>query len=737
LLKAGDEFMTEKKGLVFRFAEFEVHEGEFCLIRGGETIPVEPKAFRVLIYLLRNPHRLITKDELLDAVWQETSVSENSLTRSIALLRRLLRDDTREPRFIATVPTVGYRFLCDVSTMEGDPGALVASPVPSSSENSSKGPKKKPYRNLKLSLVVAGLVVLTIVVPFAIRHWQSPAARKDRHASIASPEMRSTVLVSVPGRLRDPALSPDAKAVAYVWDGENPERGDIYVQLIGGEKPLRLTYTASGFICCISWSPDGRLIAFGLCDDRGGSVMTVAALGGPPRKLTNAPCLYGEGGWPVWMADGKSLMVITSCKPGGPRGIVLLTLSTGDKRCLTAPPAGMGEWRPTLSRNQKTVAFLRMPASNASVGDIYSLSLSDGEVRQVTAERHSIWGMMWAADEQHIIFSSSRGGLAAMWRVKATGGPIERETLYPEVGSLSSDGRRLVYVRDMGSRPTSISQANLSAPGGRVLGVKSLISSANENDSPQLSPDGRQIVYGSGPAGFGGWGGEIWRSNADGTDPIQLTSFAGHSGTPRWSPDGKFIAFDNRNQSQSQVYVMDADGRNQRKLTSGDYDHVVPSWSRDGRFIYFASNQNGSSEVWKHELATGQEVQVTHHGGFAPLESYDGKTLYYSQLDGAGIWTVPVAGGEERRLIEAPHLGYWGYFTVTETGLYLLDTEKSAMSPTILFYDFHRGQLTPVLTLPQNPLPWGANLTASRDGRTLLFAQYKNTSSISMAENFE
>ena len=87
------------------------------------------------------------------------------------------------------------------------------------------------------------------------------------------------------------------------------------MELIGGEKPLRLTHIRSGFICCTSWSPDGREIAFGLCDDRGGSVMTVAALGGPPRKLTDAPCLYGETGWPVWMADGKSLIVVGSCKP--------------------------------------------------------------------------------------------------------------------------------------------------------------------------------------------------------------------------------------------------------------------------------------------------------------------------------------------------------------------------------------------------------------------------------------
>src|ERR1700740_1401237 len=110
--------MTAHKPFVFTFADVEVREREFCIVKAGEVLPVEPKAFRVLLFLLHNPHKLVKKHELLDAVWNDCAVSENSLTRSIALLRRLLGDDTREPRYIATVPTVGYRFLCDVEVAE-------------------------------------------------------------------------------------------------------------------------------------------------------------------------------------------------------------------------------------------------------------------------------------------------------------------------------------------------------------------------------------------------------------------------------------------------------------------------------------------------------------------------------------------------------------------------------------------------------------------------------------------
>ena len=114
--------MTEQKCFVFRFADVEVREREFRVMRAGAVLPVEPKAFRVLLYLLRNPNKLIPKDELLDAIWGTTAVTENSLTRAVALLRRVLEDDTREPHFIATVATVGYRFVCPVELVEESSG---------------------------------------------------------------------------------------------------------------------------------------------------------------------------------------------------------------------------------------------------------------------------------------------------------------------------------------------------------------------------------------------------------------------------------------------------------------------------------------------------------------------------------------------------------------------------------------------------------------------------------------
>src|SRR5690348_10390184 len=120
---AHDGVVMAAKSFVFKFGDVEVREREFSVAKAGKKSAVEPKAFRVLLLLLRNPGKLITKEELLNAVWGDAAVTENSLTRSIALLRRLLGDDARTPRFIETVTTVGYRWVSGVEAVEEPAGA--------------------------------------------------------------------------------------------------------------------------------------------------------------------------------------------------------------------------------------------------------------------------------------------------------------------------------------------------------------------------------------------------------------------------------------------------------------------------------------------------------------------------------------------------------------------------------------------------------------------------------------
>ena len=134
----------EHRNCIFRFADVEVDESNFSVTKAGEVLPLKPKVFKVLQFLLQHPDRVVTKDELLDAVWSDTSVSESSLTRSVATLRRVLGDDIHEPRYIAAVPTVGYRFLCEVQVSQNGHVAAAASDHIPEHEPPPAVPAKEP-----------------------------------------------------------------------------------------------------------------------------------------------------------------------------------------------------------------------------------------------------------------------------------------------------------------------------------------------------------------------------------------------------------------------------------------------------------------------------------------------------------------------------------------------------------------------------------------------------------------
>jgi DNA-binding winged helix-turn-helix (wHTH) protein len=127
--------MMPSKSFVFRFDDVEVREREFTLIKAGKVSTVEPKAFRTLLFLLHNPQRLIAKEELLNTVWGDAAVTEGSLTRCIWLLRTALGDDIHQPRYIKTVATVGYRFVCKVEVSEEASGNLEATGEPDGLES--------------------------------------------------------------------------------------------------------------------------------------------------------------------------------------------------------------------------------------------------------------------------------------------------------------------------------------------------------------------------------------------------------------------------------------------------------------------------------------------------------------------------------------------------------------------------------------------------------------------------
>jgi Tol biopolymer transport system component len=260
------------------------------------------------------------------------------------------------------------------------------------------------------------------------------------------------------------------------------------------------------------------------------------------------------------------------------------------------------------------------------------------------------------------------------------------------------------------------------------------ITSQREDDSPRFSPDGKKVAFASNRAGSM----EIWVCPSDGGDPLQLTHMITPAGSPRWSPDSRYLVYDSQQEMQGDLFVIDAEGGLPRRLTTEPSAETVPSWSRDGAWIYFCSNRSGDRQLWKMPAAGGQAVQVTRKGGFEAVEAPDGKTLYYSKRAGVnGLWTVPSAGGEELPVPELAQAGFWRSWTMTDDGIYFIANEGSAPPRPLKFFSFATRQVAQIGTVDRDPLWYVPGLAISPDGRWLLFGQYdRNMSNVMLVEGF-
>ena len=99
---------------VYEFDDVRVDPRRMEITRRGVALHLEPKSFDVLVFLIEHGDRLVTKEELLEAVWKDTFVTPNTLTRAVAQLRKSLGDDAYEAKYIETVARRGYRFLAAI-----------------------------------------------------------------------------------------------------------------------------------------------------------------------------------------------------------------------------------------------------------------------------------------------------------------------------------------------------------------------------------------------------------------------------------------------------------------------------------------------------------------------------------------------------------------------------------------------------------------------------------------------
>jgi eukaryotic-like serine/threonine-protein kinase len=408
---------------------------------------------------------------------------------------------------------------------------------------------------------------------------------------------------------------------------------------------------------------------------------------------------------------------------------VRLSIETGGKRALTFPPGGTnGDNGLAVSPDGKTLAFTRRLGLFEK--DIYVVSLSEdmvpkGEPRRLTFDNKEIDGLTWTPDGRSLVFSSKRGRRRELWRMRVS--PAGEPVRLPAAGddprhvAAAKEGYHLVYshlVLDWHIWRAGLDR-NEREP------AHSFIASTRVEFLPKYSPDGKRIAFESDRSGND----EIWICNADGSHPAQLTALRAWAGSPRWSPDGQKIAFDGNAAGNWDIYVIDSQGGQPVRLTTSDSQEFRPSWSHDGKWVYFGSKRTRQPEIWKIPVTGGAEVAVTKHGGSVAFESMDGEDLYYTKDQ--QLWKMPTRGGDETRVL-ASILD--NNFAVARRGIYFLEGGPFDANLRVRFLSFATHAIQTVGVVPGSV---SEEISVSPDEHWLLFGRMGGAASeLMLIENF-
>jgi len=591
------------------------------------------------------------------------------------------------------------------------------------------------------------LATAAVLLAVAAWFWLSRSALEKPEA-VFSP----VPLTTDPGREGSPSFSPDGNQVAFEWAKTgHDDNSDIYIKQIGVEDPFQLTDDPARDVNP-AWSPDGRSIAFGrylsptriayiVKPQRGGTERTIAEF-----DVSEAFNLFFAGANCVWTRDSKSLVVVGKNSAKEPDALFLVSLETLEKRKLTGPPSKSFDSGPAVSPDGPALVFSRM-SQDFSRSDLFLLKLSEnltpqGEPEKLTSDNRINHSPAWSADQREIVFLA--GNMAwivnqSLWKLATSkSAQPKRIALLGDVASglaVSRQGNRLAYA--VVRSDSNIWRVEVAATGVAPSAPVKFIASTSREFEPAYSPDGKKIAFTSNRSGSM----EIWVCNSDGSHPEKLTSFEGpQTIRPRWSPGGQQIVFYSNAEGSRNIYVIGWDRRIPKQLAKNPSNDMNPGWSADGKWIYFESDRREQNEVWKVPVDGGEAVPVSGVRGGGPIESPDGKFLYYgkgwpdlnSWGDNYGVWRVPTTGGTEEQVVD--DLQPEGGWVAVAEGIYYISKPDAKNVSHIRFKDLSTGSVRTIAPIKGKP-SWG--LTVSPDRRTFLYTQSDESGSdLMLVENF-
>ena len=710
---------------VFQFGVFELNSRTGELRKHGVKLKLQDQPLQILMLLLERCGEVVTRADIQKRLWPENTYVDfdNAINSAVRKLRDALGDSPENPRFVETLARRGYRFITPV-----------VRPTSRSYQSEVQRPDS-PAKTETRKWPRWALIALVVAVGIGLRWWLTSTQARPEAPLPAVP------LTGNRGYEAFPAFSPEGSRVAYSWQEPGKQNPNIYVKLIGQGDPIQLTSSTEGDYAP-AWSPDGRWIAFVRSAEAAhAAVMIIPCVGGRERKLAEVTFDTGQilryrrsyevpPPFLAWSADGRLLLALEQRAPWEPTSIVRISIDTGAKRTLTLPLAGtLGYGSLAVSPDGKKLAFTRRLGLYER--DIYVVSLSGdmvlkGDPKRLTFDDKEIDGLAWTADGHNLVFSSKRSGRRELWKM-----PAQVSSRPVRLTAAGDDPRHVAIAREGQQLAYSHSVVNAHtwrmALQGKVRGqAQVLISSTRLDGLAKYSPDGRRIAFESNRSGYD----EIWTSQADGSQLVQLTAFRAWAGSPRWSPDGQRIAFDSNAGGNWDIYVISAQGGQPTRLTRSELNEYRPSWSQDGKWIYYCSTRTQRRQIWKIPTEGGAEIQVTKRGGFVAFESADGHDLYYTKEQ--GLWKMPVQGGDEVMVL--PSL-IDSEFAPTKHGLYFVDGSGiSDSSPHLQFLNFSSHAIETVATVPA---PARTEISISRDEQWMLFNKFDNDASeLMLIENF-
>ncbi len=490
-------------------------------------------------------------------------------------------------------------------------------------------------------LPAVSLLAMVAVVLFVYGRFSKPTAGPQTGGKLR-------LFISSEGNLSGPALSPDAKMVAYVQD--NNGRQELYVSRVAGGEHVQLTHDDSGKDAP-QFSPDGEKLAFVRYTSNAGQgdIYLIPALGG------NAVPLVSGAEYPAWSPDGSRLAFIVR-KQGEPEALATSGSDGSDTRVLLKsddiyPFFGRPAWSPNGT-------LLSVSRSRGGMNrEIWIVPAQGGGATRLTKDVQGVVSdsPVFTPDGRGVVHRSNRGGASNLWWQPLQAKPPVQLTTGPGPDTSPSVARNgTIAFLNSRSRNTLLlySLANGTST--------TLLTDASRLWAPAFSPNGQEIAY-SRDEPDGSW--HLWLIPAEGVTARQLTSGKVPEIYPRFTPDGSSIYFNTWGTEPLSLWRVPSEGGPAKPAsapTSGSdaYGDVSP----DGRSVAFARTENKISYLYISSTdGSGGPRRLLDAPGTLPRWSPDGKWISFSPNRGfsGGVSIVHPDGTGLRRLTENGGWAVW------------------------------------------------------------------------------